>query len=66
MRKGEVHVRLAGQSKDRIRKKLRRLTKRTRTGKLAEIIQEINQYTIGWMGYFRLAEKPSVYQALDE
>jgi len=65
-RQGEVHVRLAPQTKDRIRKKLRRLTKRTRSGKLAEIIQEINEYTMGWIGYFRLAETPSVYQELDE
>jgi RNA-directed DNA polymerase len=65
-RQGEVQVRLAPQTKDRIRKKLRRLTKRTRSGKLAEIIQEINEYTMGWIGYFRLAETPSVYQELDE
>lgn len=66
LRQGEVHVRLARQSKDRIRKKLGRLTKRTRSGKLAEIIQEINEYTMGWIGYFRLAETPSVYQELDQ
>jgi RNA-directed DNA polymerase len=35
-------------------------------GKLAEIVQEINQYPIGWMGYFRLAETPSGYQELGE
>jgi group II intron reverse transcriptase/maturase len=65
-RQGEVHVRLAQQTKSRFREKLRRLTKRTRSGKLAEIIQEINAYTQGWIGYFRLAETPSVYQELDE
>jgi group II intron reverse transcriptase/maturase len=65
-RQGEVHVRLAQQTKGRFREKLRRLTKRTRSGKLAEIIQEINEYTQGWIGYFRLAETPSVYQELDE
>lgn len=64
-RKGEVHIRLAQQSKDRFREKIRGLTKRTRSGKLEEIIQEINEYTIGWIGYFRLAETPSVYQELD-
>jgi len=64
-RKGEVHIRLAQQSKDRFREKIRRLTKRTRSGKLEEIIQEINEYTMGWIGYFRLAETPSVYQELD-
>jgi hypothetical protein len=36
--------------------KLRQLTRRTRSGKLEEVIQEVNQYTMGWIGYFRLAD----------
>ena len=35
----------------RFGKKLRRLTKRIRSGKQEDIIQEINRYTIGWMEY---------------
>jgi group II intron reverse transcriptase/maturase len=63
--KGEVRIRVAKRSLERFREKLRRLTKRTRPGKLEDIIQEINRYLIGWMGYFRLAETPSVYAGLD-
>jgi group II intron reverse transcriptase/maturase len=63
--KGEVRIRVAKHSLERFREKLRRLTKRTRPGKLEDIIQEINRYLIGWMGYFRLAETPSVYAGLD-
>ena len=48
-RKGEVLIRVANRSRERFREKLRRLTKRTRSGKLGDIIQEINQYTMGWM-----------------
>ena len=65
-RKGEVLIRVATRSLERFREKLRRLTKRTRTGKLEEIIQEINQYTVGWIGYFRQANTPSVFEELDE
>lgn len=64
-RKGEVLIRVATRSLERFREKLRRLTKRTRSGKLEDIIQEINQYTMGWMGYYRQANTPSVFEGLD-
>ena len=64
-RKGEVLIRVATRSLKRFREKLRRLTKRTRSGKLEDIIQEINQYTMGWMGYYRQANTPSVFEGLD-
>jgi len=64
-RNGEVLIRVAKQSLERFSKKLRRLTKRTRSGKLEDVIQEINRYTIGWMGYYWQANTPSVYERLD-
>jgi group II intron reverse transcriptase/maturase len=64
-RKGEVQVRVAGRSLERFREKLRKLTKRTRSGKIEDIIQEINIYIVGWIGYYRLAKTPSVYEGLD-
>ena len=64
-RKGEVLIRVAKRSLERLREKLRRLTKRTRSGKLEEIIAQINQYMMGWMGYFWQANTPSVYEELD-
>ena len=64
-RNGEVLVRIANRSKERFAEKLRRLTKRTRSGKLEDVIQEINRYTMGWIGYYRLANTPSVYEDMD-
>jgi group II intron reverse transcriptase/maturase len=64
-RNGEILIRIANRSKERFVEKLRRLTKRTRSGKLEDIIQEINQYTMGWIGYYRLANTPSVFEDLD-
>jgi group II intron reverse transcriptase/maturase len=63
--KGEMLIRVAKRSLERFREKLRRLTKRTRSGKLEEIIREINAYTVGWIGYYRQAKTPSVYEELD-
>jgi len=65
-RKGEVLIRVAKRSLERFREKLRRLTKRTRSGKLEEVIQQINQYTMGWMGYYWQANTPSVFEELDK
>jgi group II intron reverse transcriptase/maturase len=63
--KGEVLIRMADRSKERFVEKLRRLTKRTRTGKLETILAEINCYLVGWVGYYRLANTPSVFAELD-
>jgi RNA-directed DNA polymerase len=64
-RNGEVLIRVANRSRERFCEKLRRLTQRTRSGKLEDIIQAINQYTMGWMGYFWQANTPSVFEELD-
>jgi RNA-directed DNA polymerase len=58
-------IRVAGRSLERFRDKLRRLTRRTRSGKLEEIILEVNQYIVGWIGYYQQANTPSVYDELD-
>ncbi len=65
-RKREVYVRIANRTKERFMEKMRNLTRRTRSGKLEDILLEVNQYTRAWMAYFRLATTPSVYQKLDE
>jgi len=49
-RKGELFIRIANQTKERLREKIRHLTKRTRAGKLEDIVQEGNQDTCGWIG----------------
>jgi len=63
--KGEVRIRVATKALDRYQEKMRSLTRRTRAGKLEEIIQAINQYTRGWIEYFRLADTPSIFADLD-
>ncbi len=65
-RKGEVLIRIATRTKERFLEKIRHLTRRTRSGKLEDILSDINRYLRGWIAYFRLAATPSVYQELDE
>jgi RNA-directed DNA polymerase len=63
--RGEVRIRVATKSLQRLGRRLRRLTRRTRPGKLEEVIREVNEYLRGWIGYFRLAATPSVFEDLD-
>jgi group II intron reverse transcriptase/maturase len=65
-RKGELCIRIARRTRERFMEKMRYLTRRTRTGKLEDIVNEVNRYTRGWIGYYRLATTPSVYEQLDE
>ena len=65
-RKGEVFVRIANRTKERFMEKMRHLTRRTRSGKLEDIVKEVSRYSRGWIAYYRLATTPSVYQGLDE
>jgi group II intron reverse transcriptase/maturase len=65
-RDGAVRVRVASQALTRMKDTLRHLTRRTRHGTLDEILERINRQVSGWVGYFRLADTPSVFAELDE
>ena len=48
-------LRVAAKSKERMRAKLKALTKRNRGRSLTEVIGEVNRFAAGWLEYFRLA-----------
>lgn len=50
------HLGLAPGSADRMKDRLRRLTRRNRGQALEDIVGEINRFAVGWLGYFRYAE----------
>ena len=62
----EVKIRLAGQSVQRVKAKLRELTRRNRSQEMKERIRAINGYIGGWVGYFALVETPSILEDLDK
>ena len=65
-RNGETHRRIAREAMGRLRDRLRQLTRRTTHEPLEEIIRRVNEYVTGWIGYFRLADTPSVFKEIDE
>lgn len=65
-RKGHVLIGIAKRAQVRCQDRLRILTRRTRPGTLEVIVQELNAYLRGWLGYYRVADTPSVFERLDE
>jgi RNA-directed DNA polymerase len=65
-RKGGFLRRVAARSLERLKNKLRVLTRRTTGEPLSSLIERVNRLVQGWMSYYRLADTPSVFQELDE
>jgi RNA-directed DNA polymerase len=61
-----IKRRLAPQTVARIKARVRELTRRTRGRNLAQIIEELARYLIGWRAYFGFCETPSVLRDLDQ
>jgi len=53
----EGGIRIADKSLERLKEKIRSITKRNRGQKLEQIIKELNSAIIGWANYFYLADK---------
>jgi group II intron reverse transcriptase/maturase len=63
---GEVKRAVAGQAIDAFKQRIRQLTRRTCGRNLSEVAGELRRYLPGWKAYFRLAQTPQVFRALDE
>ncbi|MGE8000285.1 group II intron reverse transcriptase/maturase [Lysinibacillus sp. NPDC093190] len=61
----EPKVRVAKTSLQRMKKKIREITSRKMPFTMEYRIEKLNQYLIGWCGYFALADTPSVFSKLD-
>jgi RNA-directed DNA polymerase len=56
----------ATQALDKLRERIRQLTRRTRGRSLEQIAADLRAYVPGWKAYFRLAQTPKVMRELDE
>ncbi|MCZ2260494.1 group II intron reverse transcriptase/maturase [Sporosarcina sp. G11-34] len=61
----EPKVRIAKESVRRMKNKIREITSRKKPYPLAYRIKKLNQYLMGWCGYFALADTPSVFIEFD-
>ena len=62
----EALIRFALKSVQRFKNKIRQLKNPNWSLPMEECIQKINQYTMGWLGYFALIETPSPLKRLEE
>lgn len=58
-------IRIAKESVKRIKTKIREITSRKKPYTMEYRIKKLNQYLIGWCGYFALADTPSVFKIFD-
>ena len=63
--KDETKRAVAGQALERLRQRLRELTRRTSGRSLEQIAEGLRAYVPGWKAYFRLAQTPTVMRRLD-
>lgn len=61
----EPKIRIAKESIRRMKQRIRTMTSRSKPIPMPERIEQLNQYILGWCGYFSLAETPSVFKELD-
>jgi RNA-directed DNA polymerase len=65
-RERKVYVRAAPRALQKMKRRVCQLTRRTRGRSLAEVVESLRSYLLGWRGYFRIAETPRAFARLDE
>jgi group II intron reverse transcriptase/maturase len=63
---GEVRREVSEPALAAFKRRVRQLTRRSGGCSMAEVIDRLRSYLLGWQGYFGLAQKPSVWRRLDE
>jgi RNA-directed DNA polymerase len=61
-----VKRRVAPQALKRLKDRVRVLTRRSAGRSLAGVCEDLGPYLAGWKAYFRLAETPRIFAALDK
>jgi group II intron reverse transcriptase/maturase len=62
----ESRIRIAPQSMERVKKKIREMTSRTRSMRMQERTRRVSEYMRGWLAYFHIAETPSTITDLEK
>lgn len=62
----EPKVRIAKESMKRFKKKVKEMTSRSKPYPMEQRVAMLNQYMMGWCGYFALTDTPSKFKELDQ
>lgn len=64
--KRTVRRRVARKALDTMKQRVRHITGRNSGRSIASMVNELRGYLLGWKQYFRLADTPGIFEALDE
>jgi group II intron reverse transcriptase/maturase len=65
-RKTKVGIRPHGKSMDRFKARVKELTSRKQAKSIADILKNLRRYTVGWLGYYAIADMGAKMKALNE
>ncbi len=63
---GAIKRRVADKPMMAFKHRIRQLTRRSGGRSMAEVVERLRLYVLGWKGYFRLAQTPRVWLELDQ
>jgi len=64
--KGEIKCGVAAKPLATYKQRIRQLTRRSGGRSVAEVVEKLRPYVLGWKAYFRLSQTPRVWRTLDE
>ena len=64
--KGEIKCKVAAKPLVTYKQRIRQLTRRSGGRSMAEVVERLRPYVLGWKAYFRLSQTPRVWRTLDE
>jgi RNA-directed DNA polymerase len=59
-------IRVSQESIKRCKQRIRELTSRRKSMNMKDRIDKLNRYLVGWLGYYQLAETPTIFRELDK
>ena len=59
-------LRVSNQAREKFKRKVREITKRNNPLSMRQLIQALNEYLAGWVGYFCIQEFRQIFRHLDE
>lgn len=62
----KAKIRIAPKSLKRVKDKIRSMTRGNDPSPMEQIIEDLNRYLMGWMGYYALIDTPSPLKELDQ
>ena len=63
--KGEIKCKVAAKPLATYKQRIRQLSRRSGGRSLAEVVEKLRPYVLGWKAYFRLSQTPKVWRTLD-